>query len=46
MYDKYWNLLFANTEYADKYHPSQIYVKSTNFNRTIESADAHLLGLL
>lgn len=46
MYDKYWKLLFANTEYIDKYDPNQIYVKSTNFNRTIESAEAQLLGLL
>jgi hypothetical protein len=45
MYDKYWNQLFAGTEYINKYHPSQIFVKSTNVNRTIESAEAQLLGL-
>lgn len=46
MYEKYWNQLFEGTPYIDKYHPSQFYVKSTNVNRTIESAQAHLLGML
>ena len=45
MYDKYWGQLFGGTEFESKYHPSQIYVKSTNVNRTIESAEAQLLGL-
>ena len=35
MYQKYWDALFAGSAYVDKYHPSQFYVKSTNFNRTI-----------
>lgn len=35
MYERYWNQLFGGTEYANKYHPTQIYVKSTNVNRTI-----------
>lgn len=46
MYDKYWEDLFADTPYIQKYHPSQFYVKSTNVNRTIESAESQLLGLL
>ena len=46
MYDKYWTKLFEGTEYINKYHPSQIYVKSTNVNRTIESVEAQLLGML
>lgn len=46
MFDKYWEPLFAGTEYLKKYHPSQLYVRSTNYNRTIESAESHLLGLL
>ena len=46
LYDKYWNQLFANTPYANVYHPTQIYVKSTNFNRTIQSAQSQLQGWL
>jgi len=46
MYEQYWKQLFAGTEYIDRYHPSIIYVKSTNVNRTIESAESQLLGLL
>ena len=46
MYDKYWKQLFEGTPYLNMYHPSQFYIKSTNYNRTIESAQAHLLGLL
>jgi len=46
IYDKYWAQLFEGTQYMQKYHPSQFYVKSTNVNRTIESVQAHLLGLL
>ena len=46
MYEKYWDLLFSGTPYATKYHPSQFYVKSTNVNRTIESVQAQLLGML
>jgi hypothetical protein len=38
MYDQYWKQLFAGTDNLNKYNPSLIYVKSTNFNRTIESA--------
>ena len=46
MYDKYWVQLFNGTPYLQKYHPSQIYVRSTNLNRTIESAQSQLQGLL
>ena len=46
MYQKYWKALFEGTPYMQKYHPSQFYVKSTNVNRTIESVEAQLLGLL
>lgn len=46
MYDHYWKPLFQGTPYIDKYHPSQFYIKSTNVNRTIESVESQLLGLL
>ena len=46
IYEKYWEQLFTDTPYLHRYHPSQIYVKTTNVNRTIESAEAQLLGLL
>jgi hypothetical protein len=46
MYDKYWKQLFEGTPYINKYHPSQFYIKSTNVNRTIESVESQLLGLL
>lgn len=46
MHDKYWAQLFNGTPYLEKYHPSLIYVKSTNVNRTIESAQSQLQGLL
>jgi hypothetical protein len=46
MYDKYWKQLFAGTPYELRYNQSRFYVKSTDVNRTIESAESHLYGLL
>lgn len=46
IYEHYWDQLFKGTPYENSFSQSQIYVKSTDYNRTIESAQAHLLGLL
>ncbi len=46
LYKKYWSLLFNNTPYLNKYNQTQFYVKSTDVNRTIESAESQLFGLL
>lgn len=46
IYRTYWDALFAGTPYQNRYNQSQFYVKSTNYNRTIESAQSHLFGLL
>ena len=46
IYQKYWNSLFEGSRYYDQYNQSQFYVKSTDVNRTIESAQSHLFGLL
>jgi hypothetical protein len=43
IYEKYWDELF---EGASHLNASEILVKSTYLNRTIESAQCHLLGLL
>ena len=45
LYKFYWNQLFAGTPFANTYNQSKFYVKSTNFNRTIESAFSQLLGI-
>lgn len=45
MYDKYWKPLFGGTEYENIYNPNTIYVKSTNVNRTIMSAQSQLQGI-
>ena len=37
IYDQYWEKLFEGTPYLHKYNQSQFYVKSTDYNRTIES---------
>lgn len=39
-------LLFRGTEFENYYNQTNFYVKSTDFNRTIESAQSHLFGLL
>ena len=46
IYKKYWNKLFAGTAYSQKYHPSQILIVSTDINRTLESAQSQVVGLL
>ena len=46
MYDTYWMRLFGGTSNQDKYNQSKFYVKSTDVNRTIESAQSHLYGIL
>jgi hypothetical protein len=46
LYDIYWEKLFAGTPFQYRYNRSKFLVKSTNYNRTIESAQAHLLGIL
>jgi hypothetical protein len=45
LYKNYWNQLFGSTPYMNAYNQSKFYVKSTNFNRTIESAQSQLLGI-
>lgn len=42
IYGQYWQAL----ELPQNYNSSLLYVKSTDVNRTIESAQSHLLGLL
>lgn len=46
IYETYWDQLFKGTPYENVYSQSQFYVKSTDKNRTIESAQSHLFGLL
>lgn len=46
LYRRYWKQLFENTSFSDNYSPSLIYAKSTNTNRTIESLQSQLMGLL
>ena len=46
IYRKYWSQLFQGTPYENAYNQSQFYIKSTDVNRTIESAQSHLFGLL
>ena len=45
IYDKYWKALFGGTIYEKNYNPHVLYVKSTNVNRTIQSAQSHLQGI-
>lgn len=42
IYEEYWEQLKLGTTVNN----SQLYVKSTNVNRTIESAQSHLMGIL
>ena len=46
LYEKYWAQLFNNTPYMEKYNQTQFYVKSTDVNRTIESVESQIFGLL
>lgn len=45
LYEVYWNKLFGGTPFQYRYNQSKFYVQSTNYNRTIESAQAHLQGI-
>jgi hypothetical protein len=45
LYKTYWNQLFGSTPYMNNYNQSKFYVKSTDVNRTIESAQSQLLGI-
>ncbi len=42
LYKQYWSKLFND----NKYNQSRFYVKSTDVNRTIESAQSQLMGIL
>jgi hypothetical protein len=42
LYRQYWSQLFSD----NKYNQSRFYVKSTDVNRTIESAQSQLMGIL
>lgn len=46
IYEQYWDKLFGDTPYEEVYNQSHFYIKSTNVNRTIESAQSHMFGLL
>ncbi len=46
LHKTYWNKLFDGSPYLSTYNQSKFYVKSTNVNRTIESAQSQLLGIL
>lgn len=46
IYNKYWKKLFAGTEFENSYNQTNFYVKSTDVNRTLESAQSHLFGFL
>lgn len=45
MYDKYWRALFGGTPDQTSYNPHAVYVRSTNLNRTIQSALSQLQGI-
>ena len=42
LYKQYWTKLFND----NTYNQSRFYVKSTDVNRTIESAQSQLMGIL
>lgn len=45
MREIYWDRLFGGTPFEFRYNQSKFYVQSTNYNRTIESAQSYLYGL-
>ena len=45
LYEVYWSKLFGGMPFQHRYNQSKFYVQSTNYNRTIESAQAHLQGI-
>lgn len=46
IYNLYWSQLFGNTDYVNQYNQSKFYIKSTDVNRTIESVQSHMMGIL
>jgi hypothetical protein len=42
LYEVYWDKLFADTPFQFRYNQSKFLIKSTNYNRTIESAKSHI----
>ena len=42
LFSQYWDRLFGSVR---EYNQSKFFVKSTNVNRTIESAQSQLLGI-
>jgi hypothetical protein len=46
MYEVYWDRLFGGSQFEPAYHQSKFYVESTATNRTIETAQSHLYGIL
>lgn len=46
MFNKYWEDLFGQTKEGQRLTPGLIYAKSTDTNRTIESLEYLLAGLL
>lgn len=45
IYQTYWSQLFGGSPKQNIYNQSKFYFKSTDFNRTLESAQAHLMGI-
>lgn len=46
LYEQYWDKLFKGTPFEYRYNQSKFYIRSTNLDRTLESAQAHLLGIM
>jgi hypothetical protein len=46
LHETYWQGLFGGTVYEQQYNQSRFYVKSTNVNRTIESAASQVFGIM
>ena len=46
LYSEYWQNLFGNTPFENRYNQSKFYIKSSDINRTIESAQSQLMGIL
>lgn len=46
LYEQYWDKLFKGTPFEYRYNQSKFYIRSTNLDRTLESAQSHLLGIL
>ncbi len=46
VYEQYYLELFKNTSYQNSYNQSKFYIKSTDVNRTIESVQSQMMGIL